>query len=141
MIPLNDTALKMVIDLRNEVYFGEDSPLIPDENGGVLSPRTFYSRYKRMVKACGLDKTGLHILRHTFATNLVKGQKEPDGRLKTLPVKIVAELLGHTTTCITERYYVRRDNVALKGITDDFNNNEDRYGMKRCGFAILDMIF
>ena len=32
-IPLNDTAIKMIEELRKEFYFGEDSPLICDENG------------------------------------------------------------------------------------------------------------
>lgn len=30
-VPLNDTAIEMILDLRKEFYFGEDSPLIPDE--------------------------------------------------------------------------------------------------------------
>jgi RnfABCDGE-type electron transport complex B subunit len=33
----------------------------------------------------------------------------------------VADLLGHTTSEITEMYYVKRDNSRLSGITDNFN--------------------
>ena len=57
-----------------------------------------------------MEKRGLHVLRHTFATTLINGIKQPDGTLKTLPVKQVADLLGHTTSEITEIYYVKRDN-------------------------------
>ena len=67
-----------------------------------------------------LPQIRLHDLRHTFATNLVNGHEEPDGSMKSLPVKTVADLLGHTTSCITEKYYVRRDNSKLIGSTDDF---------------------
>ena len=62
-IPLNDTAIKMIKDLRNEAYFGENSPLIPDENGKVLSPNQFSYRYAKLIKACGLTKTGIHYVK------------------------------------------------------------------------------
>ena len=28
-VPLNDTAIAMIQDLRKETYFGEDTPLVP----------------------------------------------------------------------------------------------------------------
>ena len=33
----------------------------------------------------------------------------------------LADLLGHTTTEITELYYVKKDNTKLEGLTDAFN--------------------
>ena len=38
----------------------------------------------RILKAAGIETKGLHSLRHTFATNLVNGQKQPDGSIKSL---------------------------------------------------------
>ena len=66
-------------------------------------------------------KQGLHTFRHTFATRLINGVKQPDGSVKALSVKQVAELLGHTTSEITEIYYVKRDTTRLVGLTDNFN--------------------
>ena len=43
-----------------------------------------------------------------------------DGSIKTLNIKAVADILGHTTTEITERYYVKKDTSRLTGITDGF---------------------
>ena len=40
-VPLNDTAIEMIKDLRSEFYFGEDSPLIPDEHGEITRPVNF----------------------------------------------------------------------------------------------------
>ena len=40
--------------------------------------------------------------------------------IKTLNIKAVADILGHTTTEITERYYVKKDTSRLTGITDGF---------------------
>ena len=107
-VPLNDNAIEMIQKLREEVYLGEDAPLIPDENGNFTD-------------AIGLPHKGLHTFRHTFATRLINGVKQPDGSVKALSVKQVAELLGHTTSEITEIYYVKRDTTRLAGLTDNFN--------------------
>ena len=119
-IPLNDTALKMIQELRKEFYFGEDSPLVCNENGGVTKPDVFRRRYHRLLEGAGIESKGLHSLRHTFATNLVNGVKQPDGTVKSLTVKQVADLLGHSTTQVTEMYYVKKDTSMLNGITNDF---------------------
>lgn len=68
-----------------------------------------------------IEQKGLHSLRHTFATRLVNGVKQPDGALKTLTPRQVADILGHSTSEITERYYVKKDTARLSGVTDDFN--------------------
>lgn len=93
---------------------------IPDENGNVTRPVNFRKRYYRILKAAGIETKGLHSLRHTFATNLVNGLKQPDGTIKSLTPRQVADLLGHTTSEITELYYVKRDLTKLNGITDGF---------------------
>lgn len=74
----------------------------------------------RILKATGIETKGLHSLRHTFATNLVNGIKQPDGSIKSLTPRQVADLLGHTTSEITELHYVKRDSTKLNGITDGF---------------------
>ena len=119
-IPLNDTAIEMIKDLRKEFYFGEDSPLIPDEHGEVTRPVNFRKRFYRILTAAGIETKGLHSLRHTFATRLINGVKDKNGNIKSLTPKQVADLLGHTTSEITELYYVKRDTNMLNGITDGF---------------------
>lgn len=119
-VPLNDKAIEMIRLLREEVYLGEDAPLIPDENGNFTNPRNMRARFYRILNALGLEHKGLHAFRHTFATRLINGVKQPDGTIKSLPVKQVADLLGHTTSEITEIYYVKRDNSRLMGLTDGF---------------------
>jgi len=110
----------MIKILQNEFYFGEDSPLICDENGNFTKPSNFRKRYYRILKAAGIKRKGLHSLRHTFATNLVNGIKQPDGTIKSLTPRQVADLLGHSTSDITEMYYVKRNDDLLNGITNEF---------------------
>lgn len=90
-------------------------------NEGYTKPVNFRKRYYRILKAAGIERKGLHSLRHTFATNLVNGVKQADGSIKSLTPKQVADLLGHSTSQITELYYVKKDTARLNGITDGFN--------------------
>ena len=109
-----------ILDLRAERYFGEDTPLIPDEHGDYTRPVNFRRRYYRILEAAGIEQKGLHSIRHTFATNLVNGIKQPDGTIRSLTPRQVADLLGHSTSEITEIYYVKKDTARLSGITEGF---------------------
>ena len=119
-IPLNQAAIEAILDLQAERYFGEDTPLIPDENGDFTRPVNFRKRYYRILEAAGIERKGLHSTRHTFATNLVNGIRQSDGTIKSLTPRQVADLLGHSTSEITELYYVRKDTSRLSGITNGF---------------------
>ena len=119
-VPLNDAAIDAIKDLHQESYFGKTAPLVCDHSGDFTRPVNFRKRYYKILKAAGIERKGLHSLRHTFATNLVNGQKQPDGSIRSLTPKQVADLLGHSTSQITEMYYVRKDTARLNGITDGF---------------------
>ena len=75
----------------------------------------------RLLEGAGIPSKGLHSLRHTFATNLVNGVKQPDGTIRSLSPRQVADLLGHSTSEITELYYVKKDTSRLAGITAGFD--------------------
>ena len=92
----------------------------PTWTASYTRPVNFRKRYYRILAAAGLERRGLHALRHTFATNLVNGVKQPDGSFKALSPRQVADLLGHSTSEITELYYVKKDTGRLAGITAGF---------------------
>ena len=71
-VPLNDTAIAMIQDLRKETYFGEDTPLVPGEHGNFTRPVNFRKRYYRILAAAGIEKKGLHSLRHPYVKSTTK---------------------------------------------------------------------
>ncbi len=73
-----------------------------------------------VLEAVGIGQKGLHSIRHTFATNLVNGVWQPDGTIKSMSPQQVADLLGHSTSEITEMYYVKKGTARLSGITEGF---------------------
>lgn len=62
----------------------------------------------------------INFLKRKDSTNLVNGIKLPDGTIKSLTPRQVADLLGHSTSDITEMYYVKRNDDLLNGITNGF---------------------
>lgn len=120
IVPLNETAIQAIIELRNERYFGENAPLIPDADGNFTRPLNLRKRFYSILDAAGFEKKGLQSLRHTFATKLVTGVRAEDGTVKALTPRQVTDLLGHTTSEITEMYYVKRNTDMLMGITNEF---------------------
>jgi len=120
-VPLNGAAATAIEQLRAERYFGPETPLVSDEKGGYTRPVNFRKRYYRILKAAGIEQKGLHSLRHTFGSSLVNGIKQPDGTIVALSPRQVADLLGHSTSQITEMYYVKKDTTRLQGITDGFD--------------------
>lgn len=63
--------------------------------GGKLAPKSLDKVYRRIRRAVGVDVT-LHGLRHTQATELI---------LAGVPVKTVADRLGHSTVTVTQDIY------------------------------------
>ena len=122
VVPLNNTAIAMAEDLRREFYFGEDAPLVCDKHGGFTHPLNFRKRFERIIKAAHLpDNLSLHSFQHTYATRLGNGVKQPDGTILRLSPEQIANLLGHSTSEVTELYYIRNDPTALEGVTDGFD--------------------
>lgn len=67
-----------------------------------------------LLAEAGIKKKGLHWLRHTFASSLVNGIKQEDGSIKSLTPRQVADLLGHSTSQITELYYLKKRHLSAE---------------------------
>ena len=72
------------------------------ENGTLITPVNINRMFHGILKKSGAlkeddDLCGVHTLRHTFASMLFQNGCD---------VKIVSELLGHSSTKITENIYI-----------------------------------
>ena len=68
--------------------------------GSHLTYSTFIQRYKRICDYLDVPYRGLHALRHTFASRLIKAGISP---------KVVSDLLGHSSVVFTLNRYVHTD--------------------------------
>ena len=96
-VPLNDDALKYLEELKHLRGTSPDGYIIHSKEGHPIYPRNFQNALDVICKAVGLRKITLHPLRHTYATKLFEAGVD---------VKIISELLGHSSTEITYRIYI-----------------------------------
>jgi integrase len=75
------------------------------EDGRPLSPESISQKFERLCKRTGVPVIRLHDLRHTAATLMLE-----DGT----PVKVAAEMLGHSNPAITQSIYQH----VLPGMTE-----------------------
>lgn len=97
MLPLNKAALQALEDLKTAPGYSPNGFIIHTKDGKPVLPRTFEQMLGLMCKAAGIREIGAHSLRHTYATRLFE---------KRVDIKIIFELLGHSSTEITYRVYL-----------------------------------
>lgn len=97
-IPLNDDAMEAL--LRLQEYTGKFKYVLATKDGNRKSLRDIDKIVRRVEIRAGLPAEkiyGHHALRHTFATLLLKNNVD---------IKIVSELLGHSSVSITYNTYI-----------------------------------
>ena len=97
MLPLNKAALQALEDLKTAPGYSPNGFIIHTKDGKPVLPRTFEQMLGLMCKAAGIREIGAHSLRHTYATRLFE---------RRVDIKIISELLGHSSTEITYRVYI-----------------------------------
>lgn len=63
----------------------------------LIEPRSYYNKYKNILKKLGMAEFSFHSLRHTFATRCIELGFDP---------KTLSEILGHSDIRITLAFYV-----------------------------------
>lgn len=92
-IPIPDGLLEL---LRNNSG-NKNGYILTGKADTFMEPRTMQRRFKKVLKAAGIEEVNYHILRHTFATRCVE---------LNFDVKSLSEILGHATVNITMNRYV-----------------------------------
>lgn len=93
-------AKDLLKPLRNRTKY------VCEHNGELMHPDYFSRQWRRLVKRAGLPAIKLKDLRHSTGTILA--------REAGLPIADVQQLLGHTSTRTTERFYIQTSEVSAK---------------------------
>lgn len=91
---LSQSIVKILNDWLKLTGLSSNSPLFPTVYGDELNARTLKNEFRMYARSRGVE-TSLHILRHTYARDLVKADVNP---------VIIKELLGHQSLEVTQRY-------------------------------------
>ena len=92
-IPLPDEILEILV-LNKKASSGY---VLTNDEYKFIEPRTMQNKFKKILKAAGIENANFHALRHTFATRCVE---------LGFDVKSLSEILGHATVNITMNRYV-----------------------------------
>lgn len=94
-ISLNNIALEAARRLCDS--HPESQCAICGVRGGQVTHERFERSFYRVLDNCGLERTGVHSLRHTFASFLFE---------QGIDIKTISTLLGHASTKITMDTYI-----------------------------------
>lgn len=99
VLPLNGAAI-LAIEGQFELvdkYYHKSEFLAVNSKKEIIWPSNLRRSVNRILKAADIDKSGVHMLRHTYASALFAQGVE---------LKVVSELLGHSGIQITADTYV-----------------------------------
>lgn len=82
--------------LAGSAYAEELDLVFAHPDGSPLNPATVSRTFDRLVREADLPRITLHSLRHSWATLAL---------LEGIPTKVVSEILGHSSTRVTEDVY------------------------------------
>lgn len=93
-VPMNEQAMSLLKQIQET----SDRELIIKSDAEVPQPSTIGQQYNRILRYAGIKgRTGIHTLRHTFASQCFK---------KGIDIKYVSEILGHSSVSFTYNTYV-----------------------------------
>ncbi len=111
IIPLNKEINKILKDwLKVRQHTSKEEYLFCNVFGKQLTKTAITQALNLYNKERGVDTTGIHRLRHTFAKQWVLGGNS---------VVALQKILGHSSLAITQHYV----NIMLTDLEEDVNNN------------------
>lgn len=99
ILPMNKVARDMLLEMktRNSISKIESNIVFPNYSGEYINMRSVQETFASICKDVGVEHKGIHALRHTFGSVLVRNKVD---------IKVVSELLGHTDVKFTYNRYI-----------------------------------
>lgn len=99
ILPMNKVAKDMLLEMkvRNSLSKIESNIVFTNYVGEHINMRSVQETFVSICKDIGIEHKGIHALRHTFGSVLVRNKVD---------IKVVSELLGHTDVKFTYNRYI-----------------------------------
>lgn len=117
IIPINDSAVLILkeLKLRQKDLGIKTKFIVSNPKGEMMNERVMEQTFKRICEENKIKYKGLHALRHTFGSVLL---------LKGADIKIVSDVLGHSTVNFTYDRYIhilnekKAQTISLMQVSD-----------------------
>lgn len=117
VLKLNALAFNSIQTLKKIADEKRSEFVVSSKDGDLVRPKTMEDAFSSICDTAGIDLPSgynMHVLRHTFASMLFA---------KGVNVKVVSELLGHSSVQITMNTYIDfiqdQNLVSIQAISDD----------------------
>ena len=122
VIPLTDTMLqKLLVHRARQLFekrrlgkgYSDNGYVFANEFGGAIEPSYMRDVYDRILKNANAPHYTFHTIRHTFATRAIEND---------MPVKVVSEILGHSSVQLTMDLYCHPSISAKRNVLEKMEN-------------------
>lgn len=93
-IPIPNFLMPIIQKISNNV---KTNFFLVSGSEKMMEPRSYFNKYKKIMKELDLEQYSFHALRHSFATRCIENGCDP---------KTLSEILGHSNVKITLERYV-----------------------------------
>ncbi len=112
VLPLNDSAIKILKDQYNKIGGDKNAYVINGEKT-IVPVDVISQSFTTIAKAAGInDPQGVHTLRHTFASLMIR---------RGVDIKVVSQYMGHSSTAFTYDTYVHLVDAQLAVAIEQIN--------------------
>lgn len=128
LLYLNDDVLKIFNEYVRQFDLHDEDYVFCTAEGNRLARRTIQDNVASYNRARGVQKTSIHLFRHTYAKNYY---------LKTKDIYSLCQILGHSSIAVTENYLrdlgLSMDNSTAYNPQQQFSNGTGRAKRSRRG--------
>ncbi len=112
VLPLNHSAIKILKDQYNKIGGDKNAYVINGEKT-IVPVDVISQSFTTIAKAAGInDPQGVHTLRHTFASLMIR---------RGVDIKVVSQYMGHSSTAFTYDTYVHLVDAQLAVAIEQIN--------------------
>ena len=110
LVYLSRDIVEDELDFLLKTQLSSDFIAASTKSGGALATKRVYELLDRIYRGAGVDKRGIHILRHTLARRLVD---------RNINLETIRDILGHSSIGITSDFYAKTNEKNKRAALTD----------------------